>query len=186
MQEPRLLNPGDAVVAMVDIQANHYPTVIRGDETLDRMVRLVRASRTLEVPVVWTEHYPRAFGATLPPLAAALEGLEPIPKTSFGCFGEPRFEAAVAATGRRSLVLVGSETHICIAQTALMALERGMDVVVLADCVTARGELDHDIALRRLERAGAVITTWEALVYEWMRKAGHPAFKQILSIVKGG
>ncbi|MDP7110977.1 MAG: hypothetical protein QGH45_03395, partial [Myxococcota bacterium] len=85
MRQERLLAPGDAVVAMVDIQANHYPTVVRGEQTLGRMVRFVRASRALEVPVVWTEHYPRAFGATLPPLAAALEGLDPIAKTSFGC-----------------------------------------------------------------------------------------------------
>ena len=186
MSDSRLLDPREALVAMVDIQANHYPTVVRGDETLERMVRFVRAARVLEVPVVWTEHYPRAFGPTLTPMAAALEGLEPIPKTDFGCFGEPLFVEAVEATGRTCLVLVGSETHICIGQTALMALERGMEVVVLADCVTARSALDHDVALGRLGRAGATITTWEALVYEWMKRAGHPRFKQVLPIVKGG
>ncbi len=185
MSDPTMLALDDAVLAMVDIQENHYPTVIRGPESLERMVRIVRAARLLEVPVVWTEHYPRAFGPTLPPLRDALAGLEPIPKTSFGCFGEPRFAEAVEDSGRSCLVLVGSETHICIAQTALMALERGMRVVVLADCVTARGDLDHDVALDRLRAAGAVVTTWEALVYEWMRKAGHPAFKRILPIVKG-
>ncbi len=185
MGESRLFDPGDAMVAMVDIQANHYPTVARGEETLERMVRFVRASRVLDVPVIWTEHYPRAFGPTLPPMADALAGLEAIPKTDFGCFGEARFAEAVEASERSCLVLVGSETHICIAQTALMALDRNMDVVVLADCVTARGELDHDVALQRLARAGATITTWEALVYEWMKRAGHPRFKQVLPIVKG-
>ena len=84
-----------------------------------------------------------------------------------------------------TLVLVGAETHICIAQTALQAMERGIDAVIVADAVTARGRLDHDIALRRLERAGVRITTWEALAYEWMRSARHPAFKQVLPIVKG-
>ncbi len=185
MSRNLLLDPDDAVVAMIDVQHNHYPTVARGEETLDRMVRLVRAARVLEVPVVWTEHYPRAFGPTLPPLADALEGLEPIPKTSFGCFGEPRFAELVDEWDRQTLVLVGTETHICIQQTGLMALERGLDVVAVADCLTARGELDHDLGLRRLERAGALLTTWEALVYEWMREAGHPRFKQILPIVKG-
>lgn len=180
-----LLDADAALLAVVDVQRNHYPTVARGGETLDRMTRLVRAARVLEVPVVWTEHYPRAFGPTLPDLAAALEGIEPIPKTSFGCFGEPRFAELVNQWDRRTLVLVGTETHICIQQTALMALERGLDVVAVADCLTARGELDHDVALRRMERAGALVTTWEALVYEWMRGAGHPRFKQVLPIVKG-
>ncbi len=175
----------DAVVAMIDVQENHYPTVSRGEETLDRMVRFLRAARVLEVPVVWTEHYPRAFGPTLPPVAAALEGGQPIAKTSFGCFGEPGFAEAVARVGRSTLVLVGTETHICIQQTGLMALERGMAVVAVADCLTSRGSLDHDVALGRLRSAGATVTTWEALVYEWMRAAGHPRFKQVLPIVKG-
>lgn len=185
MEEVKLLDLGAALVAMVDVQENHYPTVVRGEPTLDRIVRFVRASRVLGVPVVWTEHYPRAFGPTLPPLQDALEGLEAIPKTSFGCFGEPRFVEAVEAAGRRTLYLVGAETHICIQQTALQALGRGMDVVVVADAVTARGELNHDVGLRRLEGAGALLTTWEAVVYEWMRKASHPRFKQVLPIVKG-
>ncbi len=185
MAHGRLMDPGDALVAMIDIQANHYPTVVRGDETLDRMVRFVRASRVLDVPVVWTEHFPRAFGPTLPPMAAALDGLEPIPKTSFGCFGEPRFAHAVEASERHTLVLVGSETHICIQQTALMALDLDLDVVVLADCVTARSTLDHDISLQRLTHSGALLTTWESLVYEWMRESRHPQFKRVLPIVKG-
>jgi len=180
-----LLDLDAALVAVIDVQRNHYPTVARGEETLDRLTRFVRAARVLEVPVIWTEHYPRAFGPTLPELSEALSDLEPIPKTSFGCFGEPRFAELVDEWDRQTLVLVGTETHICIQQTGLMALERGLDVVAVADCLTARGELDHDIALRRLERAGALVTTWEALVYEWMREAGHPRFKQVLPIVKG-
>ena len=185
MSSNLLLDPDAALVAMIDVQQNHYPTVIRGDETLDRLVRFVRAARVLEVPVVWTEHYPRAFGPTLPELGEALSGLESIPKTSFGCFGEPRFAEQVEQWGRQTLVLVGTETHICIQQTGLMALERGIDVVAVVDCLTARGQLDHDLGLRRLEGAGVLLTTWEALVYEWMRGAGHPRFKQVLPLVKG-
>jgi nicotinamidase-related amidase len=179
------MNPYDALVAMVDVQENHYPTVVDGPGTLDRMARFVRAARVLEVPVVWTEHYPRAFGPTLPEMGHTLHGIDPIAKTSFGCFGEPRFADLVMEWDRSTLVLVGSETHICIQQTGLQALERAMDVVVVADCVTARGVRDHDLGLKRLERAGAVLTSWESLVYEWMREAGHPRFKQVLPIVKG-
>ncbi len=185
MTTDSMLDPDAALLAVIDVQHNHYPTVARGEQTLDRMTRLVRAARVLEVPIVWTEHYPRAFGPTLPTLAEALGDLEPIPKTAFGCFGEPLFARQVDEWDRQTLVLVGTETHICIQQTALMALERGLDVVAVADCLTARGELDHDVALRRMERAGARVTTWEALVYEWMRGAGHPGFKQVLPIVKG-
>ncbi len=185
MDPAQLLNPYDALVAMIDVQENHYPTVVDGPDTLERMARFVKAARVLEVPLVWTEHYPRAFGPTLPELGHNLRGLEPIAKTSFGCFGEPRFADLVNEWERDVLVLVGTETHICIQQTALQALDRGLDVVVVADCVTARHRRDHELGLRRLERAGALLTSWESLVYEWMREAGHPRFKQVLPIVKG-
>lgn len=180
-----LLEIDDALAALIDVQENHFPTVADGPAVLDRILRFVRAARTLEVPLVWTEHHPRAFGPTLPALRGEMEGLEPIPKISFGCFGEPRFAEAVERSGRRTLYLVGTETHICVAQTALVALARGLRVVLPVDCLGARHPGDHETALRRLERAGAVLSTWEAIVYEWMREGRHPRFKQILPIVKG-
>lgn len=180
-----LLDLDDALVALIDVQANHFPTVADGPVVLDRIARFVRAARVLEAPFVWTEHHPRAFGPTLAELRSELEGLEPIPKISFGCFGEPRFAEAVERSGRRTLYLAGTETHICIAQTALAALARGLRVVLPVDCLGSRRPLDHATALRRLERAGAVLSTWEAIVYEWMREGRHPRFKQVLPIVKG-
>jgi len=186
MDAVQLLDPNDALLAVIDVQANHYPTVVDGPQILDRMARFVSAARVLEVPVVWTEHYPRAFGATLDELTEPLHGLEPIAKTSFGCFGEPRFDEIVREWSRPVLFLVGTETHICIQQTGLMALQRGMTVVAVTDCLTARCSHDHEIGLNRLERAGALMATWESVVYEWMRGAGHPRFKKVLPIVKGG
>jgi len=185
MSPEQLLDPEQAVVALVDIQKNHFPTVLDGDQVLDRTTRFLRAARLLDVPVVWTEHYPRAFGPTLAPLQEALAGLEPVAKTSFGCFGEPGFVSAVEAAQRRHLYLVGSETHICIQQTALMARQRDMGVVLVVDCVSARGHRDHEVALQRLAAAGVLLATWESVIYEWMRGAGHPCFKQVLPLIKG-
>jgi nicotinamidase-related amidase len=179
-----MLNPSDAVVALIDIQERHYPHVLDGEGTLARVCAFLRAARALDVPLLWTEQAPRAFGPTLPAVAALLEGVLAIPKKAFGAFGEPAFARAVEATGRRSLYLVGVETHVCISQTALAGLERGLEVVVLADCVTGRHARDHEVALARLARAGATITTWEAAVYEWMGTAEHPRFKAVLEIVK--
>ena len=185
MDAVQLLDPTEALLAVIDVQDNHYPTVVEGPQTLDRMVRLARAARVLEVPVIWTEHYPRAFGPTLEALAEPLRGLEPISKTSFGCFGEPRFADLVREWDRPVLYLVGTETHICIQQTGLMALQRGMTVVAVVDCLTARCPMDHHTGIDRLQRAGALLATWESVVYEWMRGAGHPRFKKVLPIVKG-
>jgi nicotinamidase-related amidase len=180
-----LMRPDSAVVALIDVQENHFKTTFDGPETLSRTLRFLKASRVLGVPILWTEQVPRAFGPTLGPLRELLEGQAPIAKSSFGCFGEPAFEAAFQALGRRSLYLVGSETHICVGQTALQALERGLDVVLVADCVNARGRLDHTLALDRLARDGVLIATWETVLYEWMRDSRHPSFKAVLPFVKG-
>lgn len=183
------LDPQKALVVLVDIQENHFKTTFDGPETLDRGMRFLKAAQVLGVPMLWTEQYPKAFGPTLAPLrelmAAGAPGLEPIAKTSFGCFGEPAFEKAFNDIGRPVLYLVGSETHICIGQTALQALDRGIEVVLVADCVNARGRQDHALGIERLRRAGVIVTTWEAVIYEWMGGAKHPAFKAILPIVKG-
>ncbi len=185
MSHAGLSDPEQVLLAVIDVQERHFPVVSDADATLDRLLRFVGAARILGLPAVWTEHYPRAFGATLEPLTALLQGLEPIAKTSFGCFGEPSFARAVQESGRTELALVGTETHICIQQTALVALEQGLQVLLVADCLSARGPRDHEIALARMRQAGARVTTWEALVYEWMRGSGHPGFKQVLPLVKG-
>ncbi len=185
MDPTKLFDPDAAMVAMIDIQENHFHTVVEADGVLDRTARFLRAANILEVPVLLTEHYPRAFGPTLPQVAEALPGIEPIAKTSFGCFGEPRFAAAVSEVGRGVLYVVGSETHICVQQTALTARERGLDVVLLVDCVSARSRRDHKVAVRRMEAAGVLLATWESVVYEWLGGASHPSFKSILPLVKG-
>ncbi len=176
----------DAVLAVVDVQESHFPHVLDSNVVLDRIVRMVEVAKILDVPVVWTEHYPPGFGHTVPPLAEALEGVtKPILKRDFGCFLVPEFVEAVRATGKKYLYLIGAETPICILQTAMGALDHDMTPVIVADCVAARHRLDHDLALRRMRGLGAELVTWEMLAYEWLRTADHPKFKQILMLVKG-
>jgi nicotinamidase-related amidase len=149
------------------------------------MKRVVRAARILDVPVILTEHYPRAFGPTVAPLAEVTEGIEPMAKIHFSCLGDPDIRARVEELGTKRLVLVGAETHICICQTALLGRQLGLEVTVVADGVTGRKALDHDVALDRLRAHGVEILTWESLVYECMRKGGTETFKKILPLVKG-
>ena len=85
---------------------------------------------------------------------------------------------------RPNVVLVGMETHVCVGQTALDMLHAGLHVFVPVDAVAARNAVDHDTALRRLEQAGAVPTTAEAVAFEWARDASHPRFKEVSALVK--
>jgi nicotinamidase-related amidase len=169
---------------VVDVQENHYPHCVRGSETLDTMVRVVEAAKVLNVPTVLTEHHPTVFGPTVEPLAQVTAGIEPLGKLHFSCFGDEAIAARISDLGVSNVVLIGTETHICICQTALMALERGLKTAVVADAVTARKARDHDVALSRLRAHGVDVLTWESLVYEWMKRGGTDDFRKILPIVK--
>src|SRR5439155_2799717 len=118
-----------------------------------------------------TEQYPRGLGPTVPELAARLP--ERPDKVAFSCCAIPSVVETFPRTARPKIVLAGIETHVCVLHTALDLLALDFRVYIPVDAVSARGRLDHDVALRRLEDAGAVLTTTETCVFEWVGGAGH-------------
>jgi len=176
------LDPATTLVAFVDIQERLITAIPAAPGVLTRALRLARASRLLDIRTVLTEQYPKGLGPTPPELASLLPPA--LPKTAFSCCGCDAFASLVDASPRpHAVVLCGLETHVCITQTALDLLGRGLGVVIAADAVASRHVLDHDIGLRRLESAGAVLTTTEAILFEWLRDASHPHFKAVQKLV---
>jgi nicotinamidase-related amidase len=143
---------------------------------------LLDAAALVQVPVFATEQYPKGLGPTTAELARRLTQ-PPLAKTAFSCCGAATFLEELEMQRRPNVVLVGMETHVCVAQTALDLLEAGLHVFLPVDALGARTALDHDIALRRLEQAGAVLTTVEAVGFEWLADAGHPQFKAFSKLV---
>jgi len=131
---------------------------------------------------VATEQYPKGLGPTTAELARRLPADRPA-KTAFSCCGAAGFLADLRARGRPNVVLAGMETHVCVQQTALDLIEAGFTVFLPQDAVASRGPLDHATALRRLERAGAIPTTAEAVAFEWVGDAAHPQFKAVSKLV---
>ena len=144
---------------------------------------LLDVAALLQVPVLATEQYPKGLGPTTAELARRLP--RPLPaKTCFSSCGSAEFSLRLRELGRRQFVLAGMETHVCVLQTALDLLEQGFDVFLPADALAARSRTDHDVALRRLERAGAIPTTCEAVAFEWLGDASHPNFKAVSRLVQ--
>lgn len=171
----------DGALLVVDIQDKLSAKIARSPWVIANTARLVKAARLLNLPVWATEQYPKGLGSTVPPL---LDLLPTRPsKTTFHCCAVPEILEQLHGHRLHHLTLVGIETHICIAQTALELMQRGFRVQVPADGVASRFDLDHEIALRRLERAGAVITTTETVLFEWVETADHPKFREISELV---
>jgi nicotinamidase-related amidase len=167
---------------VIDVQGKLLDRIDRRDEVLRNIVTTIKAAHILEIPVLATEQYPSGLGASVPEVAALIERRPA--KTCFHCLGSHEILGEIDGRGLRALTLVGIEAHVCVAQTALELLTMGFRVQVLADAVSSRHPLDRDVALRRLELAGAVVSTTEAALFEWTESADHPHFKAISALVK--
>jgi nicotinamidase-related amidase len=174
------LDPASSLLCVVDIQERLLAAIPSAAQVVARSVRLARAARLLGVGSVLVEQYPRGLGSTPGELAAELPPA--VSKMTFSCAGCEAVAGALAA-GVGSVVLCGLETHVCISQTALDLLARGLGVFVAVDAVGSRHAIDHDTALARLQASGAVVTTTEAVVFEWCRSAEHPQFQAVRKLV---
>jgi hypothetical protein len=143
---------------------------------------LIDAARLLEMTVQATEQYPRGLGPTHPDLAARLPSRPD--KTAFSCCAIAEVVDTFHREARPKVVLAGIETHVCVLQTALDLLALDFRVFIAVDAVSTRSRLDHEVALRRLEQAGAILTTTEGCLFEWIGSASHPRFKDISRLVQ--
>ncbi len=171
------------VLIVVDVQEKLLPLVHGWRSVLVNIVKLVKAAKILRIPIVATEQYPKGLGRMVKELSELLEA-QPLEKTTFSCFGAPGFEEEIRRLSARELIIAGIEAHVCILQTALDALRRGYRVVVPADAVGSRRELDWRIALERMRAWGVDVVTAEMLIFELLRDAARPEFKDILKLVK--
>lgn len=170
----RLLERDDSVLIVVDVQPGFLnpADAAAGAEAADVIARiawLVHVSAALDVPIVVTEEEPDRNGSTDHRVAEALpSGTPALTKPAFGLADVPDILSAVDATGRRTAVLVGAETDVCVTHSALGLLDRGYRVAVIADATYSPGAM-HDHGLRRVAEAGGVITHAKGVYYEWLR-----------------
>jgi nicotinamidase-related amidase len=165
-----------AALVVVDVQEAFRPYASFAG-VAESCAKLLQGARILGLPSVVTEQYPKGLGHTAPELG--LRDERPIEKTVFSAARAERFDLA----GREQALVCGIETHVCVSQTVHDLLAAGIEVHVPADAVGSRHELDHARGLERLERAGAVVSTVEAALFELLERAGTPEFKAVQKLI---
>ncbi len=164
----------DSVLVVIDAQAGFFGDNLppadgeKARQALDRMTWLVKVARRLQVPTVITEEDPERNGATFAPIDAVFPEETAIVKPTFALTGTPLIVERIEGTGRRTAVLVGFETDVCVAQSAIGLKERGMRVVVVEDGVFSPGEM-HRRGLDRMVAEGIELNHCKGLAYEWTR-----------------
>ena len=176
------MSAADTGLLVIDVQEKLVPLILDAPALVRNIAFLVDGARLLDVPVQCTEQYPRGLGPTVAELAKRLP--ERPDKTAFSSCAVPSVVEHFRRAARPKVVLAGIETHVCVLHTALDLLALDFRVYVAVDAVGSRYRIDHDTALRRLEQAGAVLTTSEGCVFEWLGGAGHPRFKAASQLVQ--
>lgn len=182
MPHPTQMSPADTALLVVDVQERLMTKIPDAAALVRNIAFLIDAARLLGLPVLATEQYPRGLGPTVPELARRLP--ERPDKVGFSCCAIPSVVETLHRQARPKVVLAGIEAHVCVLQTGLDLLDQSFRVYLPADAVASRYAIDQDMALRRLESAGAILTTCETAVFEWVGGANHPQFKAVSNLVQ--
>jgi len=176
-----LVDKEDCALVIIDIQEKLVPVITGAEEIIRNVIKLVKFSKIIEIPIVVTEQ--QNLGRIVGPIRSETGEIEPISKITFSCFASEEFQNYMNYLGRKTLILTGIESHICIAQTALDA-PHDYTIQVVGDAVASRDPRNLDIALQRMREAGVTVTSTEMLIYELLKKAGTDEFRATLPLVK--
>lgn len=174
-----------SVVLVVDLQEAYRGKLLEEDRVIGASERLLRGAGALGIPVLVSEQYPKGLGRTRAEVAEHLPAdAERFEKTAFSALGAPGLRERLAGLGRSHVIVAGIETHVCVSQTVHDLLADGFVPHLVRGAITARFRLEDEIGFSKMVGSGAVPTTVEALLFEWLEDARAPEFKEVHGLVK--
>lgn len=175
---------GNSICLAIDYQERLMPAIDQGEAVITQSEKFLQGLSILEIPVIVTQQYTKGLGMTLPGLMQAAGTKSFFDKVHFSCMKDENIKKAVEERRPKRVFLCGVEAHICVLQTALDLKSQGYEVVLVADCIGSRHSYDKEMAILRATQEGFVVTTYEAILYQLLEKAGGQKFKEISAIVK--
>jgi nicotinamidase-related amidase len=172
------------VALVIDFQERLFPFIHENEKLLKNVPILIEGLKALGINIFVTEQYVKGLGPTVSPIAQALGDARRIEKMSFSCCDEPRLMEGIALTGKENVIITGIESHVCVLQTVIDMIRNGYHPIVVEDCISSRKENDKKIAIERMKKEGAIITTYESVLFELLRYSGTEQFKVISRLVK--
>lgn len=171
---------------IIDVQERLTPHIYDHENIIKKITTLVKGLQALNIPIMLNEQYKKGLGDTLPEIRELLEekNAKSFEKVTFSACDNNESWHYLAQQNRSIILLFGVEAHVCVLQTALDLLDNGMQPVIIGDAVGSRFPYDKKQAIRRIRRAGGVITTVETILFELCRSSQDPAFKTISNLIK--
>ena len=178
-----MLNIEDSLIVIIDIQEKLNKSV-KEFSPLKNAVKIAKASSILNVPVLVTEQYPKGLGYTLDELKKELTDAIYIEKNSFSACLNQDFQNMLKHIKRKQIIIFGIETHICVYQTICDLINLGYDVYFVKDASASRNKMEFDIGVDLINKSGAFVTSTEIVLFELIKTAQHPKFKEIQALIK--
>lgn len=175
-----LLQASRSFLLVIDIQSRLAPAIDKGSAVINNSCWLIEIARELGIPIRATEQYPQGIGESVPPIKDRLEASEILQKMHFSALKEPGIKQQLDDLDRKQVVIVGTEAHVCVFQTAVNLLEAGYQVYLVEEAVGSRKARDKELALKRLKQMGAQIVCREMVAFEWLEKSGTDTFRKVV------
>ena len=180
-----ILNEKNSLILIIDIQDKLLNAVYDKRTVSEKAEIIAKAASILGIPVIVTEQYPKGLGNTVENLKSCLnEDTMYFEKTSFSALENPGIASAIDKSGKKQIIILGIETHICVSQTAHALIKKGYDVTVIKDASGSRTEIEHNAGIERMKENKVHVITTEIALFEWLKGARHIKFKEVQSLIK--
>ncbi len=178
------LKRSETAAVVIDVQEKLFPLIHEHELLAKNMVILIQGLKVLGIPLLVTQQYTKGLGGTIDQISQAIGDYQHIEKMVFSCCGDEGFMDKLKKLNKKNVILTGIESHVCVMQTALDLLAEGYQPVILEDCVSSRKLNDKLAAIERVRQAGAIVSTYESILFELTEACGTETFKNIVKLVK--
>lgn len=182
-KHPATLVKDKTGLLIIDIQERIYKVMRKHEDLIENVLKLIKGFKILNIPIYYTEQYPKGLGNTIQQIQQELEN-DAIQKLTFSCFGAADLFNKLKRKGLEQIIVCGIESHVCVQQTVLDLLANGFQVNVPINAISSRYKLDYKTAIRRMEKHGAEITSVEPILFELLQFCRAPEFKDVSSMIK--
>jgi nicotinamidase-related amidase len=174
----------ETALIVIDYQEKLVPVMNNYLEFVHNSAILLKGIIKLDVPVIMTQQYTRGLGETIPDIRN-IEGMpDAFDKIAFSCMADEAIYNALDRLNVKNVIVCGCEAHICVLQTVIDLIGEEYNVYLVSDCIASRRDRDREIAIKRASQEGAMITTYESILFELLERAGSDQFKYISALIK--
>lgn len=178
------INKENAIGLVVDIQEKKFKKLSNKETFLKNTLKVISGLKILGIPLIVTQQDTEIHGETIQEINQAIGNFSYIEKSHFSCYREPAFIRVLNRVGKRNVVIVGTEAHICIMQTALDLIYNNFNPVVVVDAIDSVKEEDRKLSLWRMRDVGAIMATSESILFELCRKSDTPEYEQLDKLLR--